>query len=119
MWRPAIASRSPHPAAADSASCADSAELYRYTTRCVAHKNHAQDPDFSQGKRLNGIRALSGEQQNAAGTGNALCQAAFNCVRLVAFKEAALEGPMVRELELLAVTVVFMFLGACVMGVVH
>lgn len=42
----------------------------------------------------------------------------FNCVRLVASKEA-LEGPMVRELELLAVTVVFMFLGACVMGVVH
>lgn len=42
----------------------------------------------------------------------------FNCVRLVASKEA-LEGPMVRELELLAVTVVFMFLGACVMGVVR
>jgi hypothetical protein len=34
-------------------------------------------------------------------------------------KKQALEGPMVRELELLAVTVVFMFLGACVMGVVH
>jgi hypothetical protein len=42
----------------------------------------------------------------------------FNCVRLVASKEA-LEGPMVRELELLAVTVVFMFLGACVMGVIR
>jgi hypothetical protein len=42
----------------------------------------------------------------------------LNCVRLVASKEA-LEGPMVRELELLAVTVVFMFLGACVMGVIR
>ena len=49
---------------------------------------------------------------------NGSCNGPFNCVRLVASKEA-LEGPMVRELELLAVTVVFMFLGACVMGLVH
>jgi hypothetical protein len=49
---------------------------------------------------------------------NGLYIGPLDCVRLVASKEA-LEGPMVRELELLAVTVVFMFLGACVMGVVH
>ncbi len=30
-----------------------------------------------------------------------------------------LEGPMVREIELLAVSLVFMFLGACVFGVIH
>jgi hypothetical protein len=33
--------------------------------------------------------------------------------------EEALEGPMVREIELLAVSLVFVFLGACVFGVIH
>jgi hypothetical protein len=33
--------------------------------------------------------------------------------------EETLEGPMVREIELLAVSLVFVFLGACVFGIVH
>jgi hypothetical protein len=40
---------------------------------------------------------------------------AANCP---ATKEA-LEGPMVREIELLAVSVVFLFLGACMFGVIR
>jgi hypothetical protein len=33
--------------------------------------------------------------------------------------EETLEGPMVREIELLAVSLVFVFLGACVFGLIH
>jgi hypothetical protein len=40
------------------------------------------------------------------------------CGKLSTTKEA-LEGPMVREIELLAVSLVFVFLGACVFGVIH
>ena len=40
-------------------------------------------------------------------------------MRQTVITEETLEGPMVREIELLAVSLVFVFLGACVFGVIH
>jgi hypothetical protein len=75
-------------------------------------------PDRNAKKASSFSEAYSKGNKMTREPGNGSYIGPFNCVRLVASKEA-LEGPMVRELELLAVTVVFMFLGACVMGVVH
>jgi len=47
-----------------------------------------------------------------------LYAARAGCGKLSATEET-LEGPMVREIELLAVSLVFVFLGACVFGVIH
>jgi hypothetical protein len=66
------------------------------------------------------FRGLQRGQQNDAGTAERFVYRAVHLRQTYGVpKKQALEGPMVRELELLAVTVVFMFLGACVMGVVH
>jgi hypothetical protein len=52
-----------------------------------------------------------------ANRSDALCGEA--AMRQTVITEETLEGPMVREIELLAVSLVFVFLGACVFGLVH
>jgi hypothetical protein len=51
------------------------------------------------------------------GSCNVRFRRALNCGRVAQLE--ALEGPMVREIELFAVSLVFVFLGACAFGFVH
>jgi hypothetical protein len=82
--------------------------------------SYSQVPNLKRRERTNAFEGLQRQQQSDAGTAERFVSMAVQLRQSYGVpKKQALEGPMVRELELLAVTVVFMFLGACVMGVVH